>query len=252
MPEMPSFIAATWPAPARVRALTTTRSGGVSRAVYDSFNLADHVGDRPQLVAENRRLLRAALALPAEPVWLTQVHGTRVVDAATINVPTAADGSFTDVAGVVCAVLTADCLPLFLCDRAGKRVALVHAGWRGLAAGIIRAGVTAMQVPGGELLAWLGPAIGADAFEVGAEVRGACLAAGPPAAAAAFRPAARSGHWWADLYALARTQLNAAGVHAVFGGGHCTFREASHFYSYRRDGVCGRMASLIWLDEARR
>lgn len=252
MPEIPSFIEAVWPAPARVRALTTARGGGVSGAPYDTLNLADHVGDQPQHVAENRRLLRAALALPAEPVWLKQVHGTRVVDAATIGDSAEADGGYTDAAGVVCAVLTADCLPLFLCDRAGTRVALVHAGWRGLAAGIIREGVAAMRVPGGDLLAWLGPAIGTDAFEVGAEVRSACLAVGPSAAAAAFRPAARPGHWWADLYALARAQLNAAGVHAVFGGGHCTFRESQRFYSYRRDRVCGRMASLIWLDDARR
>ena len=243
--HLPGVIQVDWPAPARVRAVTTLRSGGVSRAPFDTFNLGDHVTDDPAAVRINRARLRTQLALPAEPRWLTQVHGTQVVDAATMVTQTPADGSFTREAGVVCAVLTADCLPVFLCDRGATCVGVVHAGWRGLAAGVIERGVTAMGAPTGEVLAWLGPAIGPETFEVGDAVRQVFVDA-QPAAHSAFRANA-AGRFFADLYALARLRLAAVGVTSVHGGGYCTYREGERFFSYRRDGVTGRMASLIWL-----
>jgi YfiH family protein len=235
-----------WPAPKNVRAFTTTRAGGVSIGPYASFNLGDHVGDDPRAVAENRARLRMKLRLPADPVWLKQVHGSVVVDAATVAAGVTADASFATKTGVVCAVLTADCLPVFLCDRAGARVGLAHAGWRGLAAGVIESTVAALGEPRGELMAWLGTAIGPAAFEVGAEVR-AAFVDGDPGAACAFQ-AGKAGHWFADIYQLARRRLHALGVHAVYGGDLCTFTDAARFYSYRRDGACGRMASLIWIE----
>ncbi len=237
------FLHADWPAPAGVYAGTTTRAGGVSTGAFASLNLGAHVGDAPEHVAENRRRLRQALRLPGEPQWLRQVHGTDVV-----YVPHAgeavADGSWTDRPGVVCAVLSADCLPVLLCDESGERVGAVHAGWRGLCAGALEAAVAAMSVPPERLLAWLGPAIGPSAFEVGPEVREAFVAA-DAMAAEAFR-ANRPGHWLADLYLLARQRLQATGVERIYGGGHCTLSEAERFYSYRRDGQTGRMASIIW------
>jgi len=239
------FIVADWPAPARVRALTTTRTGGASRGAYASFNLGEHVGDDPQAVQHNRARLRTALALPADPRWLKQVHGVDVVNAAHATVGVEADGAWTDRSGVVCAVLTADCLPIFLCDTRATKVALLHAGWRGLARGIVESGVRALNAPAHELLAWLGPAIGPDAYEIGEDMRRAFVQA-DAGDAEAFRPAG-PGRWRADLYALARRRLYRSGVHAVTGGGHCTLRERERFYSYRRDGVTGRMASLIWL-----
>ena len=250
MPErldinVPGIVQVDWPAPARVRAATTLRWGGVSRAPFDSFNLGDHVTDDPMAVRTNRARLRDHLALPAEPLWLTQVHGTQVVDAAVSVMGTQADASFAREAGVVCAVLTADCLPVFLCDRAASCIAVVHAGWRGLAAGVIEQGLAAMGVSPGEVLAWLGPAIGPEAFEVGGEVRQVFVAE-HPAAHSAFRANA-AGRFFADLYALARLRLEAAGVASVHGGGFCTYSEGERFFSYRRDGVTGRMASLIWL-----
>jgi hypothetical protein len=244
----PDFLVPDWPAAGNVRACVTTRSGGVSRPPYDCFNLAAHVGDDPPAVAVNRAHLRQSLALPAEPAWLTQVHGVAVVDAAQVTDPPQADGAFATAPGSVCAVLTADCLPVLLCDRAGTRVAALHAGWRGLAAGMIEAGVGALGVAGSELLAWLGPAIGPDAFEVGAEVR-AAFVAHDPAAGSAFR-AHGSGKFVADIYLLARQRLAALGVTAVYGGGLCTVADRDRFYSYRRDGATGRMASLVWLAPA--
>ena len=245
MPDTPEPIYPDWPAPANVRALTTTRVGGFSHGRYASFNLGDHVGDDPDAVARNRALLREALKLPLAPLWLKQVHGTNVVDAASAHISVTADGAWTARPGVVCAVLTADCLPVFLCDRQGTKVALLHAGWRGLAAGVIEAGVRALATPGAELLAWLGPAIGPDSYEVGDDVRDAFLD-DDPGAAEAFRPAG-AGRWRADMYVLARRQLRQRGVCAVYGGDRCTRREHGTFYSFRRDGVTGRMASLIWL-----
>ena len=243
---MLTFIPPDWPAPARVRAVTTTRAGGVSHGPYASFNLGDHVGDDPAAVARNRELLRAALKLPADPVWLRQVHGNQVLNALQVDAHNKADGAWTAQPGVVCTVLTADCMPVFLCDRAGTKVALLHAGWRGLAAGVIEQGVRALGVAPEEVLVWLGPAIGPNAFEVGPEVK-AAFVQNDSAAEAAFAPA-NTGRYLADLYALARLRLSALGVSRVFGGGFCTFTERDRFFSYRRDGACGRMASLIWLE----
>jgi polyphenol oxidase len=239
------WITADWPAPARVRSLVTTRSGGVSAPPYDSLNLGEHVGDLPQSVAENRAILRAHL--PAEPAWLSQVHGTRVVDAAAVHDAPEADASVADRPGVVCAIMTADCLPVLFCDRAGTRVAAAHAGWRGLCAGVLEATVDAMGIAPAGLLAWMGPAIGPDAFEVGAEVREAFIAH-DAASATAFSPIG-DGKFLADLYRLARMRLHALGIDAVSGGEHCTVIDRSRFFSYRRDGRTGRMASLIWLED---
>lgn len=237
-----------WPAPPRVRALVTTRRGGVSLAPWDSFNLGDHVGDDVEAVEENRRRLRREL--PAEPVWLHQVHGTRCVDAAHAVPRVEADAAFARRPGVVCAILTADCLPVLLCDEAGTVVGAAHAGWRGLLDGVIESTVAAMAASGslaGErLLAWLGPAIGPAAFEVGDEVRAAFVAR-DPAAAAAFLPH-REGKWLADIYALARQRLAGLGVRRIASADFCTVRDRRDFFSYRRDGVTGRMASLIWLE----
>lgn len=243
------WIEPDWPAPPAVRAVCTTRAGGVSRRPYASLNLGDHVGDDPAAVAHNRRLLRERLELPAEPRWLRQVHGCAVAGVESPEPECEADAAVAFGPGAVCAVLTADCLPVLLCDRSGTRVAAVHAGWRGLAEGVIEAALTRLDTPPERLLAWLGPAIGPDAFEVGGEVRERFLATGGPRAADAFRPAPGS-KWLADLYRLARLRLAAAGVTAVFGGGLCTFSEPARFFSYRRDGVTGRMASLIWLTQA--
>jgi len=235
------LILPDWPAPANVRACTTTRQGGVSVGAYASLNLGDHVGDDPAHVTENRARLRRVLALPAEPLWLTQVHGIAVAE----GQGGCADASVAFAPGTVCTVMTADCLPLLLCDRAGTAVAAVHAGWRGLLAGVIEAAVARLDVPAADLLAWLGPAIGPQSFEVGDEVRTAFMAE-DAAASVAFRPTP-GGRWLADIYALARLRLVRCGVTAVYGGALCTFSDAARFYSYRRDGVTGRMASLIWL-----
>ena len=242
-----SFIVPDWPAPPGVRALATTRRGGVSRAPWDSFNLGDHVGDEPQAVAANRALLRREL--PAEPVWLRQVHGTRCVDAAMaamVATGTEADASFTRQRGVVCAVLTADCLPVLLCDDQATVVAIAHAGWRGLAAGVIEATAGAMAVPGERLTAWLGPAIGPQAFEVGSEVREIFIAHDPQAVGAFA--ATDKGKWLCDIHRLARQRLDALGIRRIASANSCTLGDAETFYSFRRDGVTGRMASLIWLE----
>lgn len=247
MPPMSNdWIAPDWPSPPRVRAYTTTRLGGVSPAPYASLNLGDHVGDAPQAVAANRAHIVRQLGLPGMPLWLNQVHGITVVDAAHAAPGCAADASFTCEPGVVCAVLTADCLPLLLCDKVGSAVAAVHAGWRGLAAGVIEATLTAMQVPSEDIMVWLGPAIGPRAFEVGSEVREA-FTSHDPAAVEAFHPSP-AGRWLADIYQLARLRLARQGVMAVYGGERCTYTEAQYFYSYRREGVTGRMASLIWME----
>jgi YfiH family protein len=231
-----------WPAPSNIRALVTTRIGGVSQPPYDSFNLASHVGDTPEAVAANRAMLR--LHCPSEPKWLSQVHGNAVARADAIVSPVEADASVAFESGTVCAVLTADCLPVLFCNRPGSRVAAAHAGWRGLAAGVLEASVAAMQCKAGDILAWLGPAIGPQAFEVGDEVR-EVFVRDLPEAEAAFVPG-QSGKWLADIYRLARLRLARAGVVDVYGGGLCTYTDHELFYSYRRDGNTGRMASLIW------
>ncbi|MEW5786882.1 MAG: peptidoglycan editing factor PgeF [Pseudomonadota bacterium] len=268
----PDWIIPDWPAPPNVRGVMTTRSGGVSRPPYDSLNPAGHVGDDPAAVAENRRILRQSL--PAEPLWLNQVHGSRVIELVlpargggqgegpgldpSTSWPLAgavtpeADASFTRQPGQVCAVLTADCLPVLFCDDAGRVVAAAHAGWRGLAGGVLENTVAAMGVEPARILAWLGAAIGPDTFEVGPEVREAFLAR-HPLAGIAFRPALPGTldetprKWLADIYVLARLLLAQAGVEQVYGGGMDTFRDVRRFHSYRRDGPSGRMASLVWL-----
>lgn len=239
------WITPDWHAPANVRVLSTLRAGGLSTHPYASLNLAVHVGDRPEAVSANRLLLREAARLPAEPLWLEQVHGTDVIRHPGDTVPARADASVAFEPGRVCAVMTADCLPVVLTDREGTRVGVAHAGWRGLLDGVVAATIAALGAPPADLRAWLGPAIGADAFEVGSDVRTAYVER-DPAAAQCFRPNQRN-RFQADLYGLARLALAAAGVGAVNGGGWCTHRESERFFSFRRDGVTGRMATLVWL-----
>jgi len=255
-----SWLEPEWPAPPGVRALSTFRSGGVSAARYASLNLGDHVGDSAAAVAENRRRFRAVAGLPEEPAWLTQVHGMNVVDLdAAVAARTVgpadrggseplgpADAAFTRRRGRVCAILTADCLPILLAADSGDLVAAAHAGWRGLAGGVIEAAVKALQVAPERLMAWLGPAIGPEHFEVGAEVREAVLA-GDSGADAAFAVNAR-GRYMADLSGLARRRLAALGVSRIYGGGHCTYADGERYFSHRRDGVTGRQATLVWLE----
>lgn len=269
-----SWAEPEWPAPAGVRALSTFRSGGVSAAPYASLNLGDHVGDLVAAVAENRRRLRAAAGLPAEPAWLTQVHGTTVADldaladldaAADVDAAEAgpggpaelasgavgpADAAFTRRPGRVCAILTADCLPILLTADSGDLVAAAHAGWRGLAGGVIESTVQALRIAPERLMAWLGPAIGPEHFEVGAEVREA-LVKGDLGAEAAFAPNGR-GRFMSDLGALARRRLAALGIGRIYGGGQCTYAERDRYFSHRRDGVTGRQATLIWLESTNR
>lgn len=245
------FIEPDWPAPARVQALCTTRAGGCSAAPFDSLNLATHVGDDEKAVTANRAALAAVLPVGARIQWLEQVHGRSVVEAAATGTAPQADAAWSGDALLACAVMTADCLPVLLCDQGGSRVAAAHAGWRGLAAGVLEATLAGMGSDPAQVLAWLGPAIGPSAFEVGPEVRSAYLdTAGPHEVqtAACFRSnPLRDGYFFADLYALARLQLAASGVDRVYGGGLCTYGDSGRFFSYRRDGITGRMASLILL-----
>ena len=259
---MPEWITPDWPAPAQVKAAATLRTGGVSEGPFASLNLGSHVGDDPSAVIENRRLLKAALALPAEPAWLNQVHGIDVVDATKANIapgaiaaksdgpgagPTA-DASFAKGAGAVCVVMTADCLPVLFCDREGTRVGAAHAGWRGLAGGVLGATIKALDVPPSQLMAWLGPAIEQEAFEVGEEVHEQFLKLGADNAGAFHANERR--RWQADLYQLARNELARLGVTAVHGGGFECFEDSKRFFSYRRENRTGRMATLVWLDAA--
>jgi YfiH family protein len=239
---MNAWLTPDWPAPARVRACVTTREGGVSLPPYEGLNLGSHVEDDPQAVEQNRKLLTSALG--CQPAWLSQVHGVCVVEADPSRVDEA-DASWTEEPGVASAVLTADCLPALFCDRAGTRVAAAHAGWRGLAGGVLEATLDALALKPEEVLVWLGPAIGPAAFEVGPEVREAFLAS-HPAADQAFQPSANVGKFIADIYQLARIRLAARGVQAVYGGGFCTVSDP-RFYSYRRASRTGRFASLVWL-----
>ena len=240
---MSDLIIPDWPAQARVHALVTTRQGGVSLAPWASFNLGQQSGDDMAAVNENRRRLRAHL--PDEPRWLSQVHGIECVDAARVTTPVAADASFSRTPGVVCAVLTADCLPVLFCDQEATVVAVAHAGWRGLAAGVLESTLSAMQVSPERVLVWLGPAIGPQAFEVGEEGR-AEFCKYDPQAARAFT-AKPNGKWLADIYELARIRLAAAGIRRITSTNWCTVTQSEKFFSYRRDGVTGRMASCIWL-----
>jgi len=240
----PDWIAPAWPAERRVRALITTRSGGVSSGKFASLNLSTRVGDDLQCVARNRAILKACL--PAEPAWVKQVHGTAVIDAARATPDAEADGVVTRDTGPVCAVMTADCLPVLLCDRAGKSVGIAHAGWRGLAGGVVENVVKAMRVPPGDLIAYIGPGIGARRYEVGEDVHKAFVDT-DSAAAGSFTPR-KNGKYLVDLYGLARRRLAAAGVAEIYGGEFCTASE-ERFFSFRRDRTTGRMASLIWLED---
>ena len=235
-----------WPAPANVHALCSTRQGGCSKGPYASLNLGNHVGDTAAAVAANWQRFAELAAMPSAPVWLNQVHSAEVVH---LLVPTqdviTADASFTRARGVVSCVMTADCLPLLLCDEQGTQVAAIHAGWRGLCEGIIERTVQQFAQPA-LVMAYLGPAIGPAAFEVGDEVREAFVAR-QAEATLAFKPASAEGKWLADIYALARQRLLLAGVSAVYGGNYCTYSQSEMFFSYRRDGHTGRMASAIWL-----
>lgn len=242
---MDALILPDWPIPAGVKACSTTRHGGISLPPYDSLNLGTHVGDDAQAVACNRQRLVAGAGLPQMPVWLEQVHGTRVL-ALDGQAPDdlQADAVYSNVAGQVCAVMTADCLPVLFASQAGDEVAAAHAGWRGLCDGVLERTVECFAAAPGKVTAWLGPAIGPQRFEVGAEVRAAFIAA-DIAAASAFTP--RGDKFLADIYLLARQRLQRAGIFAIYGGNRCTVTEMSHFFSYRRDGMTGRLASLIWV-----
>lgn len=238
------WIKPDWAAPSAVKALVTTRQGGFSSGPYASTNLGAHVNDDPLAVARNRALLESFLPAPA--LWLAQVHGTRVVDAADAAPDTQADAAFARADRVVCAIMVADCLPVLLCDDDATVVAAAHAGWRGLAAGVIEATLEAIGVQPQRLQAYLGPAIGPRAFEVGEDVLKA-FTSGSPGALEAFQPlGARK--WLCDLYALARQRLHTCGVERIAGGSHCTYSDPVRFFSHRRDRVTGRMAALIWLD----
>nr|WP_314527004.1 peptidoglycan editing factor PgeF [uncultured Pseudomonas sp.] len=240
---MSDWLIPDWPAPAGVKACVTTRAGGVSLAPFDSLNLGDHVDDSPQAVAENRRRLTEYFAI--QPAWLQQVHGI-AVSHADPGVVATADASWTATPGIACAAMTADCLPVLFCDRSGTRVAAAHAGWRGLAAGVLEATLDALAVAPEEMLVWLGPAIGPQAFEVGPEVRETFVEQLPDAASA-FTPSINAGKFMADIYQLARLRLAVCGVTAVYGGGFCTVTDP-RFFSYRRNPRTGRFASLIWLE----
>ena len=241
----PQWLTPDWPAPPSVRALTTLRSGGGSAAPFESLNLATHVGDDPVQVQRNREVLQTCAALPEEPYWLDQVHGTHVVAARVAGPTPTADACVSHAAGAVCAILTADCLPVLFCDLAGSCVGAAHAGWRGLVQGVLPATVRALQRPADQLLAWLGPAIEPAAFEVGAEVREQFVARAVESEIAFARN--ERDRWQADLYLLARQELARCGVTQVFGGGFACVADRGRFFSYRRDGRTGRMATLIWL-----
>ncbi len=252
MPATPLFIKPDWPAPDGVLALCTTRHGGYSAAPYKSFNLAHHVGDSASAVMANRDILANALPPGVDLPWLSQVHGTAVLEAGQGGLYPAADAQWSRLPGAACVVLTADCLPVLLCSTSGDVVAAAHAGWRGLVAGVLEATVAAMNTSTDQVLAWLGPAIGPAAFEVGPEVRERFLAAVKPSdvpvvAACFSNSVSHPDHYFADLYALARVRLGALGVTRVFGGDLCSYGDPQRFYSYRRDGQTGRMASLILL-----
>ena len=256
-----AVIQPAWPAPLWVRSAFTLRGGGMSVAPYDSLNLGAHVGDAAASVGENRRLVRERLGLPAEPVWLQQVHGTRVVEVDAVGalggaagatlggaVVPEADAAVTRTPGQVCVIQVADCMPVLFAARDGSAIGAAHAGWRGLAGGVLEQTVAKLGVPAAQLVAWLGPTISQKNFEVGDDVR-AAFAKDDAGAAMAFEANSR-GRWQCDLYALARRRLAALGVGGVFGGNlnWCTYGDSWHFFSFRRDGQCGRMAALIWME----
>jgi hypothetical protein len=242
---MSKLIVPHWPLPEGVAACSSTRIGGVSQPPYDSLNLGAHCGDVLSDVEENRRLFYAAAALPSKPVWLEQVHGTDVLKlTGEPYLSKRADASYSSTPGTVCAVMTADCLPVLFCNKAGTEVAAAHAGWRGLCAGVLEETVACFNDVPENIIAWLGPAIGPEVFEVGPEVREAFMAKDIQADRA-FRPSGEK--YIADIYTLARQRLAAIGVNHIYGGDRCTYSEAGDFFSYRRDRTTGRMASFIWL-----
>ena len=239
---MTHWITADWPAPANIHTATTLRTGGVSQGDYSSLNPADHVNDKLQHVLANRQCIKNMLALPAEPVWLQQTHSVDVVCTDQLERSPVADASYTAKSNIVCTVLTADCLPVLLCDQQGTMIAAIHGGWRGLLNGIIENTVCKMLATG--LIAWLGPAIGAQSFEVGDDVRVAFIKK-----SAQFSSAFKNhapGKYLADIYQIARILLNNAGVQQIYGGQYCTVTDKDRFFSYRRDGQTGRMATMIW------
>lgn len=239
------WITPDWPAPARIKAVSTTRAGGVSKAPFDSLNLGDHVGDDTAIVNANRECLAKTMAMPSAPAWLNQIHGTEVVTLplSSAQVPDA-DASFTKTKGEVCVVMTADCLPVLFCNEEGTQVAAAHAGWRGLVNGVLEQSLSHFD-DNSQVMAWLGPAIGPDAFEVGGEVREQFIAQ-DAGAVIAFKP--HGDRWLADIYQLATRRLRSAGVTQIYGGEFCTVSEPSRFFSYRRESVTGRQASCIWID----
>jgi YfiH family protein len=244
MSQAVSTIPADWPAPPGIVAGCTLRKGGVSGKTFESLNLGAHVGDQPENVAENRQRFLASCRAPQEPVWLNQVHSNSVVIDPDSDAEPKADAVLSRKSDTVCAVLTADCLPVLFVTRSGDEIAAAHAGWRGLCAGVLEATIAAFSAPPDSLLAWLGPAISQSAFEVGGEVRDAFLEQGANADSCFVRNG--RGKWQADLYQLAQLRLAAAGVVDIYGGGLCTFSQSDRYFSYRRDGQCGRMASYIF------
>lgn len=241
-----SWLAAEWPAPANIHAGTSLRTNGASSGTYASFNLALHVDDNPDTVMLNRQQLKENLAYPKEPLWLEQVHSTVVVNADTATGVPQADASFSDQVGTVCVVMTADCLPVLFTDRQGSMVAAAHAGWRGLADGILEQTVQQANFMAEDTLVWFGPGIGADVYEVGEDVRQVFIQQAMHDETAFT--SRREGKYLMDMYALARQRLTALGITEIYGGDRCTYSQAEQFYSYRRDGVTGRMASLIWIE----
>ena len=239
-----SWIAANWPAPANIKAVTTVRSGGFSEAPFDSLNLGAHVGDDASAVLRNRAVIRDQLSLPSEPAWLQQSHSTRVINLNGESFDGDADGSISQTEGIVCCVMTADCLPLLLTNQAGSKVAALHVGWRGLADGIIETGLELFAQPPSKVIAYAGPAISIANFEVGLEVRDELGGSD-----AAYNFSAAAGKCYADLYQLTRERLSALGVENFNHGSHCTYRDEEQFFSYRRDGQSGRMASLVWIEK---
>ena len=245
-----TFIRPDWPAPAGIVARSTTRENGFSKEAYAGLNLAQHVGDDLRSVNRNRDALTESLPSASTLQWLEQVHGCKVIEANRTREAVTADASWTSASGVGCVVMTADCLPVLFCTKDGNKIAAAHAGWRGLNLGILEATAQALSVPPSDLMVWLGPAIGPHAFEVGGEVREQFLCTSTTSTSAGISRCFREntshpGFYWADLYGLARVRLEAVGIADIYGGGLCTFSEASRFYSYRRDGQTGRMATVI-------
>lgn len=239
------LIKPNWPAPPQIHAICTTRAGGISRSPYDSLNLGDHVGDDPAAVAQNRLILNNALNLPNEPCWISQVHGMRAVNTQDWQIGDKADASYTTTPNAICAVMTADCLPILLCNQTGDYVAAIHAGWRGLAAGIIEATIAKAPCEPSQIMAWLGPAIGPTAFEAGDDVRNIFLSQAPENKSGFT--SITEGKWWVDMYHIARQHLSAVGIYDIYGDVDCTVLNPDRFFSFRRDHDTGRMASLIWI-----